>query len=242
MKQGQPQRVVGTVASLLLAAAAAQASPPGDLALPPGDTGEFGNGGSIAGWGWAFAGVDFHFRVTAPTQVTALAYYQLPDAMPLKRAILVTIDLVPDQGEPQMVASAVVGPGCEVDHVSTNVDFLYAPIDPVTLSPGARYQVTETFLPSDQPNSFFYATSVIAAQPAVTVELDDGVYRRFGANFFMREAVFGDLDGDGVVDGGDLGLLLLYFGPCEDGCGGADLDGDGQVDSGDLGLLLLSYT
>jgi hypothetical protein len=48
-----------------------------------------------------------------------------------------------------------------------------------------------------------------------------------------------DINGDGVVDGADLGLLLLYFGPCA-GCP-ADIDMDGVVDSSDLGLLLLSY-
>jgi hypothetical protein len=53
--------------------------------------------------------------------------------------------------------------------------------------------------------------------------------------------VYGDLDGNGFVDSADLGLLLLNYGPCEDGCGGADLDGSGEVDSADLGLLLLSF-
>jgi hypothetical protein len=52
----------------------------------------------------------------------------------------------------------------------------------------------------------------------------------------------GDLNGDGQVDSADLGLLLLYYGPCDDGCGGADLNGDGQVDSADLGLLLLYFS
>lgn len=47
-----------------------------------------------------------------------------------------------------------------------------------------------------------------------------------------------DLDGDGDVDGGDLGLLLLQWG----GPGSGDLDGDGVVDGGDLGLLLLAWT
>jgi alpha-tubulin suppressor-like RCC1 family protein len=49
----------------------------------------------------------------------------------------------------------------------------------------------------------------------------------------------GDLDESGEVDSADLGLMLLYYGPC-DGCP-ADLDGSGEVDSGDLGLLLLYY-
>jgi probable HAF family extracellular repeat protein len=45
-----------------------------------------------------------------------------------------------------------------------------------------------------------------------------------------------DLNGDGTVDGADLGLLLGNWGPC-DGCP-ADLNGDGTVDGADLGILL----
>ena len=43
----------------------------------------------------------------------------------------------------------------------------------------------------------------------------------------------GDLNDDGAVNGGDLGLLLAAWG----GPGG-DLNGDGVTDGGDLGLLL----
>ena len=44
----------------------------------------------------------------------------------------------------------------------------------------------------------------------------------------------GDLNGDGEVNGADLGLLLAQFG----GPGSGDFDGSGTVDGGDLGLLL----
>jgi len=47
-----------------------------------------------------------------------------------------------------------------------------------------------------------------------------------------------DLDGDGDVDGADLGLLLLAW----EGSGAADLNGNGIVDGADLGLLLLAWT
>ncbi len=47
----------------------------------------------------------------------------------------------------------------------------------------------------------------------------------------------GDLDGDGIVGGGDLGLLLAGWG----GTGPADLDGDGTVGGSDLGLLLAAF-
>ncbi len=43
----------------------------------------------------------------------------------------------------------------------------------------------------------------------------------------------GDLNGDGAVNGGDLGLLLAAWGGPD-----ADINGDGVTDGGDLGLLL----
>lgn len=47
--------------------------------------------------------------------------------------------------------------------------------------------------------------------------------------------LFGDLNGDAVVDGADLGLLLGAFGTADST---ADLNDDGTVDGADLGLLL----
>lgn len=62
--------------------------------------------------------------------------------------------------------------------------------------------------------------------------------------FVMRARVFApapacpaDLNGDGIVDGADLGALLGAWGPCSGSCP-ADLDGNGQVDGADLGALL----
>lgn len=46
-----------------------------------------------------------------------------------------------------------------------------------------------------------------------------------------------DLNGDGVVDGGDLGVMLAAWG----GRGPADLTGDGVVDGADLGVLLAAW-
>ena len=47
-----------------------------------------------------------------------------------------------------------------------------------------------------------------------------------------------DLNGDGVVDGADLGLLLGMWGGCGSAFCPADLNGDGVVDGADLGVLL----
>lgn len=46
-----------------------------------------------------------------------------------------------------------------------------------------------------------------------------------------------DLDGNGVVDGGDLGLLVANW----DRPGRGDLDGDGIVTGADLGLLIAAW-
>ena len=48
----------------------------------------------------------------------------------------------------------------------------------------------------------------------------------------------GDLDGDGMVGGADLGLLLAAWGSADTD---ADLDGNGTVDGSDLGLMLASW-
>lgn len=49
----------------------------------------------------------------------------------------------------------------------------------------------------------------------------------------------GDLDGDGRVGGGDLGVMFLGWGDCP-ACP-SDLDGDGRVGGGDLGLLFMAW-
>ena len=53
--------------------------------------------------------------------------------------------------------------------------------------------------------------------------------------------VAGDFNGDGVVDGPDLGQLLVHWGPCAGNPCIGDLDEDGDVDAADLGLLLAAW-
>ena len=50
-----------------------------------------------------------------------------------------------------------------------------------------------------------------------------------------------DLDGNGVVNGADLGLMLSGWGACGTPCPG-DLDGNGAVNGADLGLLLAAWS
>ena len=62
------------------------------------------------------------------------------------------------------------------------------------------------------------------------INLDD-------ANYFVSFTCEGDFNGDGQIDGADLGLLLGAWGAP----GTTDLNGDGTTDGADLGLLLGSW-
>ena len=55
----------------------------------------------------------------------------------------------------------------------------------------------------------------------------------------VDDGVFGDVNGDGFVNGEDLSIVLGFWGPCSDpiDCP-ADLDGDGQVAGSDLSIIL----
>jgi hypothetical protein len=49
-----------------------------------------------------------------------------------------------------------------------------------------------------------------------------------------------DLNGDGITDGGDLGLFLTYWGSADE-CSPGNLDGQGPVNGADLGVLLTGW-
>jgi hypothetical protein len=79
---------------------------------------------------------------------------------------------------------------------------------------------------------------ITVAMPAVFSDSVDLI-----ATDFSAPAIPGDLDGSGSVDAGDIGSLLILFGPCTPGdpCPG-DLDGSGEVDAGDIGSLLILFS
>ena len=57
----------------------------------------------------------------------------------------------------------------------------------------------------------------------------------------VGESCLGDITGDGVVNGADLGLMLGAWGACGEGPCPGDLTGDGVVNGADLGILLAMW-
>jgi len=63
-----------------------------------------------------------------------------------------------------------------------------------------------------------------------------------GAFEFRTSACIGDANGDRVIDGGDLSVLLYQFGAGDlDAYAGADMNGDGIVNGQDLSVLLSRF-
>lgn len=66
----------------------------------------------------------------------------------------------------------------------------------------------------------------------------DGATRAFTSLAVTIEVATADLDGNGIVNGADLAILLGAWGPCPGVPCAADLTGDGAIDGGDLAVLL----
>lgn len=79
---------------------------------------------------------------------------------------------------------------------------------------------------------------------AITASMLEPVSGEAWAGIYVRDmpsmvGCAADLDGNGTVDGADLGELLSQWG-CSGPCS-ADLDGDSIVGGSDLGLLVASW-
>jgi len=86
------------------------------------------------------------------------------------------------------------------------------------------------------PQRYCVTSTWTAIEPGDTPMIGFDVQNDFRGFGRLESACLGDINGDGVVDGADLGLLLGAWG---DNPGSpADLNGDGVVDGADLGLLL----
>ncbi|MCE9619660.1 MAG: hypothetical protein K8R92_07100 [Planctomycetes bacterium] len=91
---------------------------------------------------------------------------------------------------------------------------------------GATVNTTKFTVPSTVPAGTYSLVVTANGIPSTAISFDYTPTRSC------------DIDGDGFVDGADIGLVLLDFGPCA-GCS-TDIDMDGVVDGADVGLMLLS--
>ena len=99
------------------------------------------------------------------------------------------------------------------------------PIGAVLLAPGESIEVAAmiaNFAGGKPVSAMLVARRADEARASAAIELVE------------PSASSPDLDGDGVVSGADLALLLGNFG----GSGLGDLDGSGEVDGADLAILL----
>jgi len=114
------------------------------------------------------------------------------------------------------------------------------------------WQCTQTFAQNVNANALRFGTlynfAFDANSAGVTGNTALGVFKT-GASIAVRGLVpatpcrSGDLDCNGIIDGADLGTLLVNWGPCPGGTPGCpgDLNNNGIVDGADLGTLLANW-
>ncbi|MBL9140500.1 MAG: hypothetical protein JNK53_01420 [Phycisphaerae bacterium] len=112
---------------------------------------------------------------------------------------------------------------------------------------GAATWATDTFATNSNANALRWGTTYNfrfdAAAPPTNGTVTLGRFKTGDSIGFSglvpgMPAIVGDLNGDGSVDGADLGILLSEWGAAG---GIADLNGDLFVDGGDLGILLTNW-
>jgi 2',3'-cyclic-nucleotide 2'-phosphodiesterase/3'-nucleotidase/5'-nucleotidase len=59
--------------------------------------------------------------------------------------------------------------------------------------------------------------------------------------FEIGDACEGDVNGDGIIDSGDLGLILGFWGACTDPVCATDVNGDGFTDKADISVILANW-
>jgi len=70
----------------------------------------------------------------------------------------------------------------------------------------------------------------------------EGLWIDKGGNDFQQDCIVtADIDGNGIVNGADLLILLAHWGTCLDSCEG-DLNENDVVDGADLLILLANWT
>jgi hypothetical protein len=94
---------------------------------------------------------------------------------------------------------------------------------------------SRTLMEANDPMAYSILTDF---QWGLATVLPDGAYDGEPGDGGGEDTCLGDINGDGLVNAADLGLMLADW---DTTAPVADLDGNGTVNGGDLGLLLLSW-
>ena len=160
----------------------------------------------------------------------ATTWYPVPQlgADPCSCDSYVTIGVAPGFGSPVSADPNLAG--ADPDALDTNVGWFAVPSAGVGLA-GAWPDNTVLILHLVTP-----AAATTSGELSFLAR--DGDTLLYGHATFTAGGIPGDLNGDGAVDGSDLGLLLGAW----NGAGLGDLNHSGNVDGADLGLLLAAWT
>ncbi len=125
----------------------------------------------------------------------------------------------PQAGDPQMEMFGYPGHQIEIQVVDPN----YVPIEIIALE-----------LASVEPIQVVLSRPLAPNDWIILTDLDNGL-----PSPLLVIPCPGDINGDGVTDTADLGILIADFGNA--GVSPADLNGDLVVDTADLGILIASF-
>lgn len=128
---------------------------------------------------------------------------------------------------------ALVGSGYDDDEGS-NAGAVYI----FDISTGS--EIAKVTASDAETNDYFGSTITTNGEQALIGAWgdDDGGSAGGAAYIFELFVCVADLNGDGVVDAPDLGILLGNFNETNASAGDGDINGDGAVDAADLGLLI----
>ena len=122
--------------------------------------------------------------------------------------------------------------------ISNNGGSTWSNLETVTESTGswvlAEFQLDSVAVPTSQMQLRFVVGDY---NDGSVVEAGVDNLRIFGLE--CDDSLPGDLNGDGAVNGADVGIFLALWGTSD---ADADLNGDGTVNGADLGLLSANWT
>jgi len=154
-----------------------------------------------------------------------------------------SLDLAAEQGgAPVSAGVAVANFGFGTDQARLSIQSVAVPPGPFTLVGSTAGEIgavpgsaTFRFDPAGlSPGTYSRSVTITTRDESVPGASSSALTLVLNGTVTGAPPIPADLNGDGVVDGNDLGMLLAAWGLR----GPADLNGDGTVDGNDLGMML----